>query len=60
MINKIKGAALVVLALGWIVFVYNFDVLVSSRPRAFGIKAVICLAAGLIVLINGLRIILRK
>ena len=58
--NKIRGVVLVVLALGWIVFVYNFDALVLARPRAFGVKAVICFAAGIIALINGLRIISRK
>ncbi|KKT45907.1 MAG: hypothetical protein UW39_C0036G0003 [Parcubacteria group bacterium GW2011_GWC2_44_17] len=60
MINKIKGIGLILSGLCWILFVYNFDALVLSRPRAFGVKAFICFAAGLIALINGLRIILRK
>ena len=60
MINKIKGTMLILLGFCWIIFVYNFDALALARPRAFGLKAVICFAAGAIALINGLRIGARK
>ena len=60
MINKIKGIGLILSGLCWIFFIYNFDALVLGRPRAFGVKALICFAAGLIALVNGVRIISRK
>jgi hypothetical protein len=59
LINKIKGAALVILGLIWIFFVYNFDAL-NHRITRFEAKAILGFALGLIMLVNGVRIFLRK
>ena len=60
MINKVKGILLILFGFFWILFVHNFDSLVLARPRAFGLKAIICFAAGAVALINGIRIWLRR
>lgn len=58
-VNKIKGVALIVFGISWIIFVYNFDALMN-RPAVSGTKAIIGLAFGIISIINGFRIFLRK
>ncbi len=58
-INRIKGALLVILGAIWIVFVYNFDTLMG-KPTAFGIKAIFCFIAGMIAIVNGIRIYRRR
>ncbi len=57
--NKIKGIALIILGMVWVVFVYNFDNLMK-KPTAFGTKAVLALLIGLVAAINGMRIYRRK
>lgn len=44
-----------ILGIAWIILVFKFDDL-AGKPRGFGVKAGICLAAGLIAVINGIRI----
>lgn len=57
--EKIKGAVVFLCGLGWIMFIYGFDRLMN-KPAILGFKAEVGLAAGVIVIINGIRIYLRK
>lgn len=59
MLNKIKGVVVFILGIAWIILVFKFDDL-AGKPRGFGVKAGICLTAGLIAVINGIRIYRRK
>jgi hypothetical protein len=58
-VNKVKGLILVAGGIIWMFFVYNFDNLLN-RENAFGTKAIIGFIIGLIMVINGIRIYLRK
>lgn len=57
--EKIKGAAVFSCGLGWVMFVYGFDRLMN-KPVILGAKAAVGLVAGIIMVINGIRIYLRK
>lgn len=57
--EKIKGAAVFFCGLAWIVFVYNFDRLMN-KPTLFGLKVAVGFVLGIIMIINGVRIWLRK
>lgn len=57
--EKIKGAVVFLCGLAGIAFVYNFDCLMK-RPALFGLKAAVGFVLGIIMVINGIRIYLRK
>jgi hypothetical protein len=59
-LNKIKGIMLIVLGIAWVIFVYNFDTLIMHRERLFDTKAILGFILGTIMLVNGVRIYLRK
>ncbi|OGX46233.1 MAG: hypothetical protein A2216_01490 [Omnitrophica WOR_2 bacterium RIFOXYA2_FULL_45_12] len=57
--EKIKGAAVFLGGIVWVVFVVGFDCLMN-KPAILGTKAVIGLGLGIIMVINGIRIYFRK
>lgn len=57
--EKIKGGAVFLCGLSWISFVYNFDRLMN-KPALFGLKAAMGFIIGVIMVVNGIRIYLRK
>lgn len=57
--EKIKGTVVFVCGLSWITFVCNFDRLMN-KPALFGLKAYVGFIAGIIMIVNGIRIYLRK
>lgn len=57
--EKIKGGIVFVCGLSWITLVYNFDCLMD-KPPLFGLKAGLGFGIGIIMVINGVRIYLRK
>ena len=54
-----KGAVVLLGGIAWAIFVLNFDLLMN-KSDILGLKAVIGLGAGIIMIINGIRIGLRK
>lgn len=57
--DKIKSKMLVIGGISWIIFVLKFDAIIG-KPQGFGIHAVFAIAAGIISIVNGLRISRRK
>lgn len=57
--EKIKGGIVFVCGLSWITLVYNFDRLMD-KPPLFGLKAGLGFVMGIIMVVNGIRIYLRK
>lgn len=57
--EKIKGATVFLCGLGWIMLICGFDRLMN-KPAILGLKAEVGLAAGVIMVINGIRIYLRR
>ncbi len=57
--EKIKGGIVFVCGLSWIALVYSFDRLMD-KPALFGLKAALGFVMGIIMVINGVRIYLRK
>ena len=57
--ERIKGAIVLLGGIVWVAFVMGFDCLMN-KPAILGAKAVIGLGAGIIMIINGIRIGLRK
>ncbi len=50
---------LFILGIAWIVFVYNFDSL-AGKTKGFGLKAGLAFLMGIVMLVNGIRILRRK
>ena len=57
--EKIKGAVVLSGGIAWVAFVMGFDCLMN-KPAILGAKAVIGLGVGIVMIINGIRIYLRK
>lgn len=57
--EKIKGGIVFICGLSWIAFVCNFDRLMN-KPALFGLKAALGFIIGVIMVVNGIRIYLRK
>lgn len=57
--EKIKGGIVFVCGLSWTAFVYNFDRLMD-KPSLMGLKAGLGFVIGIIMVVNGIRIYLRK
>ncbi len=57
--QRIKGILLVILGIAWIFFVYNFNALLG-RPTVLEVKPIPGILAGIIAIINGIRIYKRN
>ena len=57
--NKLNGILLILTGIYVIILVFNFDYLMKKKPD-FGVAGIIGLLAGMIAIINGIRIYRRK
>jgi len=57
--ERMKGAVVLLGGIAWAIFVLNFDLLMN-KSDILGLKAVIGLGVGIVMIINGIRIYFRK